>query len=126
MILAFLSSTHAVPEILSKPPDVPTSAITSTSATVSWDPLAPEDQNGDIIQYKVNYKAISSDPRAPSSGRRRRQSGGNSVAVECIRGGEGNVNRNMTVPGTQTSAVLENLSESRPGIRNNMHTRPIS
>ena len=42
-------------------------------------------------------------------GRRRRETDG--VRNECILGGQMNVNRNITVDGTQTSATLTELSE---------------
>ena len=98
-----------VPGVVVRPPEVPPSEITSTSALVQWSP--PSDPNGVIRGYVINYVVISSDPGqfGGSSNRRRRQA--NSVATECIMGGMGNVNRNMTVDGTQTSAQLNELSE---------------
>ena len=66
------------------------------------------DNTGVITRYIVNYVAVSSTP-PQDMGRHRRRSDG--VRNECILGGQMNVNRNMTVDGTQTTATLTELSE---------------
>ena len=76
------------------------------SAVVRWNP--PADSNGVILSYTVNYVVVS-NTSSQDTGRHRRQTSG--ASVECILGGEANVNRNMTVDGTQTSATLTELSE---------------
>ena len=78
--------------------------ITTTSAVISWDP--PPDPNGVIISYTVQYVAVS----MAAGGRRRRQVG--ELLPECIFGGEGNIDRTVVVPGTNTSLPLDQLSES--------------
>ena len=80
--------------------------LTPFSAVVRWNP--PTNANGVILHYTVTVVAISSSP-SQSSGRQRRQVGG--VRVECILGGQMNVNRNMTLDGTQTTATLTELSK---------------
>ena len=76
------------------------------SVIVRWDP--PTDPNGVVLRYIVNYVAVSSTPPQDMRRRRRETDG---VRNECILGGQMNVNRNMTVDGTQTSATLTELSE---------------
>ena len=88
------------------PPPVDERELTPYSAVVRWNP--PADSNGVILRYTVNYVAVS-NTSSQDTGRRRRQTSG--ASVECILGGEANVNRNMTVDGTQTSATLTELSE---------------
>ena len=88
------------------PPPVNERELTPYSAIVRWNP--PADSNGVILRYTVNYVAVS-NASSQDMGRRRRQTGG--ASVECILGGQANVNRNMTVDGTQTSATLTGLSE---------------
>ena len=88
------------------PPPVDERELTPYSAVVRWNP--PADSNGVILQYTVNYVAVS-NTLSQDTGRHRRQTSG--ASVECILGGEANVNRNMTVNGTQTSATLTELSE---------------
>lgn len=77
-----------------------------TAVTVRWNP--PRDPNGVITQYNVEFVAISTNFPRPL--REKRQ---NDPAVQeaCIMGGAGNVNRSISVPGTQTSATLEGLSK---------------
>ena len=67
-----------------------------------------QDNTGVITRYIVNYVAVSSTP-LQGMGRRRRET--EVVRNECILGGQVNVNRNMTVDGTQTTATLTDLSE---------------
>ena len=69
--------------------------------------MGPDD-TGVVLNYIVNYVAVSSTP-PQDTGHRRRETDG--VRNECILGGQMNVNRNMTVDGTQTSATLTELSE---------------
>ena len=76
--------------------------------TVQW--AVPSDPNGIITQYNVEFVAISTNfPAVPNSQRRKRQP--NPVQQECIIGGADSVNRNISVPGNQTSAVLTGLSK---------------
>ena len=100
----FISYTEAgeVPPL----PPVDERELTPYSAVVRWSP--PADSNGVILRYTVNYVAVS-NTLSQDMGRRRRQTSG--ASVPCILGGEANVNRNMTVDGTQTSATLIGLSE---------------
>ena len=88
------------------PPPVDERELTPYSAVVRWNP--PADSNGVILSYTVNYVAVS-NTSSQDTGRRRRQTSG--ASVPCILGGEANVNRNMIVDGTQTSATLTGLSE---------------
>ena len=67
-----------------------------------------QDNTGVVLRYTVNYVAVSSTS-SRDMGRRRRQTNG--VRNECILGGQMNINRNMTVDGTQTTATLTDLSE---------------
>ena len=76
------------------------------SAVVRWNP--PADSNSVILSYTVNYVVVS-NTSSQDTGRHRRQTSG--ASVECILGGQANVNRNVTVDGTQTSASLTELSE---------------
>ena len=79
--------------------------VSSTSVTVRWNP--PSDPNGEIIRYTVNFVAISSTPVS----RRKRQAA--ELRVECIRGGEDNVDRDISVEGNppNTFVTLDNLSD---------------
>ena len=79
--------------------------LTPFSAVVRWNP--PSDSNGVILRYTVNYAAVSNTSQELE--RRRRQTSG--ASAECILGGEMNVNRNLTVDGSQTSATLTELSK---------------
>ena len=88
------------------PPPVNERELTPFSAVVRWNP--PSDSNGVILRYTVNYAAVS-NTSSQEMGRRRRQTSG--ASAECILGGQRNVNRNMTVDGSQTSATLTELSE---------------
>ena len=88
------------------PPPVNERELTPFSAVVRWNP--PSDSNGVILRYTVNYVAVS-NTSSQEMGRRRRQTSG--ASAECILGGQRNVNRNMTVDGSQTSATLTELSE---------------
>ena len=83
------------------PPPVDERELTPYSAVVRWNP--PADSNGVILSYTVNY-VIVSNTSSQDTGRRRRQTSGTSV--QCILGGEANVNCNMTVDGTQTFFFL--------------------
>ena len=80
--------------------------ITSTSAVVRWDPIPERLANGEIIDYVVNYR-LSEFAR-----RMKRQIINGMIVEECINGGAGNADRNLTVGGDQTSATLRNLSKS--------------
>ena len=92
----------AVPGPVGLPPEVE-DEITATSAVVRWSP--PEDPNGVIRSYRVNYTAVSSNPGATQSDRRKRQS---DVMMECIIGGD--INRNVMV-GNVTMTTLTDLSK---------------
>ncbi len=98
MLFSFCSTAAGT---VSLPPEVPTGNISATQATVSWDP--PQDANGVIITYTVNFVLRSS---TPSQNVRKRQV--SDIVEECINGG---VDRNLTVPGDTTSAVLDGLSK---------------
>ena len=69
--------------------------------------MGPDD-TGEVIRYTVNYVAVSITT-SQGMGRRRRET--NRVSDECILGGLMNIDRNMTVNGTETSATLTELSE---------------
>ena len=79
--------------------------ISSTSVTVRWNP--PNDPNGEIIRYTVNFVATSTTPVS----RRKRQAA--ELRVECIREGVDNVDRDISVEGNppNTFVTLDNLSE---------------
>ena len=107
---------------MSKPSEVNNSTINDTSVVLTWS--EPIDPNGIITKYNINLVAISSDPRAFSmmmggmmggtgtGDRRKRQSNPmNPVNTNCIRGGEGNVDRNFTRPGNMLNLTLDDLSE---------------
>lgn len=85
------------------PPEVRENETTATSAVVRWSP--PEDPNGVVISYRVNYEVVSSDPGATQSDRRNRQS---DIMMECIIGGD--IDRNVTV-GNVTMTTLTGLSK---------------
>ena len=80
--------------------------ITSTSAVVRWNPIPERLANGKIIDYVVNYRLSESVHRM------KRQTIDGMIVEECINGGAGNADRNMTVDGDQTSATLRYLSKS--------------
>lgn len=69
--------------------------------------MGPDD-TGEVIRYTVNYVAVSITT-SQGMGRRRRET--NTVSDRCILGGLMNIDRNMTVNGTETSATLTELSE---------------
>ena len=98
--------TCSEPGEVPRPPPVDARNLTPFSAVVRWSP--PTSTNGVILHYTVSFVAIYSSP-SQSSGRQRRQVGG--IRVECILGGQMNVNRNMTLDGTQTTATLTELSK---------------
>ena len=89
-----------------RPPSVDEGDLSSFSAVVRWNP--PVDRNGIILSYTVNYVAISSISLRDWGHHRKQMDG---VRLECILGGQMNINRNMTVDGTQTTATLTGLSE---------------
>ena len=95
-----------VPGEVPEPPPVNNTMITSFSAVVRWNP--PTDPNGVILNYTVNFVAVSM-VNTPSGnvGRRRRQT--SDVTAECIQGGETNIDRNITVE--ETFATLTNMSK---------------
>ena len=85
------------------PPEVGENETTATSAILRWSP--PEDPNGIVTSYKVNYVVTSSDPGATQGDKRKRQT---NVIMECIIGGD--INRNVTV-GNVTMTTLTGLSK---------------
>ena len=87
-----------------RPDPVPEEDISAMDATVQWDP--PENPNGEIILYTVEFAAISTNfPAVPIRSKRQTD-----VLEECIIGGIGNLNRSVQVDGTQTSVTLTQLS----------------
>ena len=95
-----------MPGNVPRPPEPsPNDTISSTSVTVRWNP--PSDPNGEITNYTVNFVATSSTPVS----RRKRQAA--ELRVECIRGGEDNVDRDIIVEGNppNTFVTLDDLSE---------------
>ena len=104
--VVFFKITYAEAGEVPPPPPVNESELTPFSAVVRWNP--PSDSNGVILRYTVNYVAVL-NTSSQEMGRRRRQTSG--ASAECILGGQRNVNRNMTVDGSQTSATLTELSE---------------
>ena len=92
-----------MPGLVGLPPEVGENETTATSAIVKWSP--PEDPNGIVISYKVNYVVISSDPGATQGDKRKRQT---NVIMECIIGGD--IDRNVTV-GNVTMTTLTGLSK---------------
>ena len=95
-----------VPGEVPEPPPVNDTMINSFSAVIRWNP--PTDPNGVILNYTVNFVAVSM-VNTPSGNmvRRRRQT--SDVTAECIQGGETNIDRNITVE--ETFATLTNLSK---------------
>ena len=93
-------------EVPRPPPVEQRDLLSSFSVMVRWN--HPTDPNGVVLRYIVNYVAVSSTPPQDMR-RRRKQTDG--VRVECILGQDMNINRNMTVDGSQTSATLTELSE---------------
>ena len=88
------------------PPMVPTmDEITSSSAIVRWNPIPERFANGEIINYVINYRI------SESINRLKRQTTDSMVVPECIIGGAGNTDRNLTVGSDQTNATLQNLSK---------------
>ena len=92
-----------MPGLVGLPPEVGENETTATSAIVKWSP--PEDPNGIVTSYKVNYVVISSDPGATQGDKRKRQT---NVIMECIIGGD--IDRNVTV-GNVTMTTLTGLSK---------------
>ena len=94
--------------IVVRPPKVQQDDIHSpTSVTIRWNsPFEPDD----IIRYTINYVIISSAPE-PEPGCKRQAD--ELLRVECIRGGEDNIDRNVTVVGNppNTNITLDDLSE---------------
>ena len=88
------------------PPMVPTiDEITSSSAIVRWNPIPERFANGEITNYVINFRISESVHRLKS------QKTDSMVVPECIIGGTGNTDRNLTVGGDQTNATLQNLSK---------------
>ena len=79
--------------------------ITSSSAIVRWNPIPERFANGEIINYVINYRI------SVSMNRLKRQTADSMVVPECIIGGAGSIDRNLTVGGDQTNATLRNLSK---------------
>ena len=92
-----------MPGLVGLPPEVGENETTATSAIVKWSP--PEDPNGIVTSYKVNYVVISSYPGATQGDKRKRQT---NVIMECIIGGD--IDRNVTV-GNVTMTTLTGLSK---------------
>ena len=66
-----------------------------------WNP--PDNPNGEIVNYTVEFAVISTNfPAVPIRSKRQTE-----ILVECVNGG---VNRSTVVPGTQTSVTLTQLS----------------
>lgn len=85
--------------------------IDSTSINVIWNP--PEDPNGMIIEYNVEYSPVRFNEQVVrSSRRRRREIVVDSSVIECIS--SRNISNNgsdvIVVPGTRTFQVLTDLS----------------
>ncbi len=89
------------------PPPPSPNDTTATSVLISWNP--PLNPNGEIRNYTVNFVAVRL-VSGSSTSRRRRQASDNTLD-ECIVGGQNMINRNQTVPGNQTSAMLVDLSK---------------
>lgn len=85
------------------PPEVVEDEITATSAIVRWSP--PEDPNGVVTSYRVNYMVVSSNPGPTQGDKRKRQT---NVMMECII--DGDIDRNVTV-GNVTITTLTGLSK---------------
>ena len=90
-----------MPGRLDQPPEV--NETTATSAVVRWSP--PDDPNGVITSYRVNYEVVSSDPGAAQGARGKRQT---DIMMECIIGGD--IDRNVSV-GNVTVTTLTGLSK---------------
>ena len=58
MLLALRYSLHSAPT--GPPLDADATPINSTSVTISWNPPAPENQNGVITGYVINLTIVSS------------------------------------------------------------------
>ena len=75
-------------------------------ATLQW--MVPDDPNGEIISYNVDIGVISTNfSSASQQGRRKRQNA--IILEECILG---NLTSAVSVPGTETSLTVTNLSKS--------------
>ena len=83
--------------------------IDSTSAIVRWDPVPLEITNGPVISYTVNYRIAA--PMMGTSMRKKRQIVDGALQPECVMGGAGNIDRNTSVGGNETSVTLQMLSE---------------
>ena len=114
--------SHSEPGEVPRPPPVPLGDLLSSfSVMVRWN--HPTDPNGVVLRYIVNYVAVSS---TPPQGMRRRRRETDGVKVECILGQDMNINRNMTVDGTQTSATLTELSECTLSYVSNIYLTVVS
>ncbi len=71
---------------------------------VFWNP--PQDPNGIIRNYIVNFVLLSTEPTSQGNLETQTQD----VAEECVVGGVESIDRNFTVLGDVTSTTLEGLS----------------
>ena len=116
-----LTISYSEPGEVPRPPPVEQrDLLSSFSVVVRWN--SPPDPNGVILRYIVNYVAVSSTP-SQDMRRRRRETDG--VRNECILGGQMNVNRNMIVDGTQTTATLTELSEYIYNYKTHINTHQL-
>ena len=113
MQLSLLNTTKriacsAVPGIVMTPLEVtPEDFASPFEATLRW--MVPDDPNGEIIRYNVDIGVIRTDfSSASQQGRRKRQDA--IIQEECILG---DLNSAVSVPGTETSLTVTNLSKSR-------------
>ena len=113
-----ISLIFPVPEQVGKP-EVDEDTLNSTSVRLQWAP--PDDPNGDITMYRINVKALSTDPgvfmmgmgtgMGGGSDRRKRQTPAG-VNTACILPGDVNVDTNITISNGDTlTRQLNNLSE---------------
>ena len=88
--------------------------LTSTSARLQWN--LPDDPNGDIVNYIINIRVLSSNPLAftmmgMGGGDRRKRQISNMINNACILGGESKTDFNVTTTDDMTSYLLTNLSK---------------
>lgn len=95
--MSWIFSFLPVPPAPEQPLEVSPDNITSTSALIEW--VEPSEPNGIILSYTVNLVAVS------QRSRRRRQV---SEVEMCV---QGDVDRDLDVPGDQTSLRLSGLSK---------------
>lgn len=107
------------PGAVEKPLAVAGENLNSTSAFLSWNP--PPDANGVVTMYIVNLVVLSTDPLAYMGmttmagmggglgDRRKRQTPGESVNVNCVSGNQQTLDRNFTT--SSTSYTVSDLSK---------------